>query len=93
MNLPGKAPQIPTLPASEGSIDVTLNTAVAENSVIDTSPDKCKEDAMAEFSVESDAHCSKANLTSTSVPSVQQFRDKIHLDTSSQKASLADDTL
>ena len=93
MHLSGKAQQIPTLPASEDSVDITLNTAVAENSVIGMSSNDRKGDAIAEISIVSDAPYSKTNLTSTSVPSVQEFRDKLYLDTSSQKVSLADDTL
>ena len=95
MHLSGKAKQIPrgASPASDDPIHITLNSAVAEDSVIGTSPNKCKRDATAEISTKSDAHDSKINLTSTYFPSVQLLRSENPLDISSQKASLPDEPL
>ena len=90
MHLSRKAQQIPTSPASEDPIDITPNTAVAENSVARTSPDNYKRDATAEVSIKSDARCSKPNLTDTSFPFLQHLRGDIRLDISGQKPSLAD---
>ena len=87
MHFSGKAQQIPTSRNDEGTSNINLNTAVAENS---TSPDKCKQHAIAEASIKTNDHCSNPNLTSTSFPSVQQLRGENPLDNSSQKASLAD---
>ena len=90
MHFSGKARQIPTSHPDEDPSNVNFNTAVAENS---TSPDKCKQDVIAEVSIKSNHRCDNPSLTSTSFPSIQLLRGENPLDISSQKASLADETL